>query len=62
MDVHNQKDLIIETDNHQISDVAFSPDRKTLAGVSFERIIHLWDIDTGKKRIRSNYIQVQILN
>jgi len=50
MDVHNQKDLIIETDNHQISDVAFSPDRKTLAGVSFERIIHLWDIDTGKEK------------
>jgi dipeptidyl aminopeptidase/acylaminoacyl peptidase len=33
-----------------VSSVAFSPDSKTLASVSFDEVVSLWEIPTGKER------------
>ena len=60
LDVHNQKDQIIKIDYRGIVDVSFSPDGKTLAVVSYEWIIHLWDIDTGEVKDTINLHTVKI--
>ncbi len=33
-----------------IENLAYSPDGKTIAGVGRSSMIHIWDIETGKKQ------------
>lgn len=60
LDVHNQKDVIIRLDDHRITDASFSPDGNTLAALTYDDIIHLWDIDTGEVKDTINLHTVKI--
>ncbi|RKU27976.1 hypothetical protein C6497_10400 [Candidatus Poribacteria bacterium] len=41
---------VLHTDYASINSVSFSPDGKILAGGGYDRIIHLWDVETGERK------------